>query len=239
MKICSIDGCEKKHTARGYCPMHYSRLKRTGKTGGPGEITWTISPCSVDGCEVKAHAKGYCANHYQLWHSNGDPLLKIKGNPAESFRKRTQRRGDCVEWTGNVDSAGYGIVWVDGRRAFAHRWSYSHFIEPIPEGMFIDHMCHNTSCVKPTHLRLATPKQNVENPSGLRRDNASGYRGVHWDKRAEKWVAEVWHLGKKLRVGSFVDIETANSAVVDARNNLFTHNIIDRQGAMALDKETP
>ncbi|XWX91267.1 HNH endonuclease [Salmonella enterica] len=29
--------------------------------------------------------------------------------------------------------------------------------------MLVDHKCHNTLCVNPSHLRLVTPKQNSEN----------------------------------------------------------------------------
>lgn len=30
MKTCSIEGCEKKHEAHGWCDMHYARWKRSG-----------------------------------------------------------------------------------------------------------------------------------------------------------------------------------------------------------------
>lgn len=30
MKICSVDGCEKPHLARGYCSLHYYRFMRHG-----------------------------------------------------------------------------------------------------------------------------------------------------------------------------------------------------------------
>lgn len=30
MKKCTVDGCNKKHMAKGYCTMHYARLKRHG-----------------------------------------------------------------------------------------------------------------------------------------------------------------------------------------------------------------
>lgn len=33
MKICEVDGCERKHYARTYCQMHYSRWKANGDVG--------------------------------------------------------------------------------------------------------------------------------------------------------------------------------------------------------------
>lgn len=33
---CTIDGCGRKHKARGYCATHLLRLKKTGEIGPPG-----------------------------------------------------------------------------------------------------------------------------------------------------------------------------------------------------------
>ena len=33
---CSVEGCEKKHQARGLCAMHYWRFRTTGDVGGAG-----------------------------------------------------------------------------------------------------------------------------------------------------------------------------------------------------------
>lgn len=33
MKICSIEGCGKKHRGLGYCDMHYQRFRANGQTG--------------------------------------------------------------------------------------------------------------------------------------------------------------------------------------------------------------
>jgi hypothetical protein len=45
-----------------------------------------------------------------------------------------------------------------------HRWAYQFFVGPIPYGKEIDHfLCKNPSCVRPEHLRPATPVENVNN----------------------------------------------------------------------------
>ena len=33
VKVCGIDGCERKHKARGFCDSHYKRLKKFGDAG--------------------------------------------------------------------------------------------------------------------------------------------------------------------------------------------------------------
>jgi hypothetical protein len=75
----------------------------------------------------------------------------------------------CWLWTGEKHArrgikTGYGYFTVDKKRHYAHRWSYAHFVGPIPEEMTIDHKCHNAdpdcsggpcshrSCVNPEHL---------------------------------------------------------------------------------------
>lgn len=45
----------------------------------------------------------------------------------------------------------------------AHKYSYliSHGIEELPEGLEVGHACHNSLCVRPTHLELTTHPENV------------------------------------------------------------------------------
>ena len=37
-EMCTIDGCNRKYQARGYCAMHYDRLRRHGDVGPVGKI---------------------------------------------------------------------------------------------------------------------------------------------------------------------------------------------------------
>jgi hypothetical protein len=157
------------------------------------------------------------------------PKILSKPTPEERFWAKVTKSDDCWEWTGSRGNYGHGALAVDGRNVGAHRFSYELAIGPIPTGLVIDHMCHNPPCVNPAHLRAVTHKQNIENQVGAHRTSRSGIRGVRFDPRRNKWRAEIKHHGNRINVGSFSTAEAAQSAVIDARNILFTHNDSDRK----------
>lgn len=72
---------------------------------------------------------------------------------------------DCWDWYGALDKDGYGqkAGTFDGKRTAkrAHRLSYEVFIGPIPDSMVIDHLCENRKCVNPSHMIVATTRENV------------------------------------------------------------------------------
>ncbi|WP_082277070.1 HNH endonuclease [Mycobacterium ostraviense] len=100
----------------------------------------------------------------------------------------------------------------------------------IPPGIELDHTCFVRRCVNPKHLRFATPKQNMENLRGARRDNKAGLRGVFLHKPG-RWRAQVGHNGKIIHCGLFDSPEEAAAAAQAKRNELFTHNDADRRTA--------
>ena len=78
--------------------------------------------------------------------------------------RRAVPEGDCLIWTGKKDRNGYGqISVIEGgvkRARVAHRVVYEAFVGPIPTGLELDHLCRNTSCVKPDHLEPVTAREN-------------------------------------------------------------------------------
>ncbi len=67
----------------------------------------------------------------------------------------------CWQWTASLACEGYGRLSVGGRRFFAHRLAYEHFVSAIPKGLQVDHLCRNRGCVNPQHLEVVTRIENV------------------------------------------------------------------------------
>lgn len=187
--------------------------------------------CSIDNCERKHFGLGYCQTHHRRFKKYGDPLAggTHYKTPDESLAARTKWEGDCLVWTGSLMLSGYGTITAHGKNRAAHRYAWERVNGPIPDGMFIDHICHNRPCVRIEHLRMVTHKQNMENVRGARADNhSSGILGVSWNRQYGKWRAQIVHHGKWYYVGRYVDLEDAAEAVRLKRIELFTHNDHDR-----------
>lgn len=73
---------------------------------------------------------------------------------------------------GHKDKKGYGQIRSGGRAHWAHRISYATFVGDIPEGMVVHHKCNKTWCIKPSHLSLETPLNNVREENERRAQEA-------------------------------------------------------------------
>ena len=157
------------------------------------------------------------------------------------FWKHVDKTDTCWNWTGGK-TEGYGMFRVSNyprKMRGAHRVSYEMHAGPIPAGKVIDHRCRNRLCVRPDHLRVVTQKQNGEHKA-VESHGRSGVRGVFWHGQVGKWAVQVRHNGKLYRGGFFSAVEDAAVAVRDLRNELYTHNDLDRSAhASASQPTTP
>lgn len=135
----------------------------------------------------------------------------------------------CWRWIAGLDRDGYGQYSVGHKKWRSHRYAYVMLKGDVPEGRVLDHTCHVRACVNPEHLRPVTYKQNAENRRGAPRGSKTGIRGVHWVPSKQRWIANVKHNDRRYYGGTFEDLEDAKAAAIALRNQLYTHNDVDRQ----------
>lgn len=123
-------------------------------------------------------------NKYYLELSRDNGLVRIDKSNSNLSE---------FNWSLSVD--GYPVSWVNGEVIKLH-----HLLLGKPEkGMVVDHINRNKLDNRLSNLRVTTQKQNVRN-AGMYCTNTSGHKGVTYDKRTQKWVAQAF-FGGRLRFG--------------------------------------
>jgi len=155
----------------------------------------------------------------------------MKGPLEERFAAKIDKSGECWEWTASINGAGYGQIGNQGTVLLAHRVAYELENGPIPDGLVIDHICRRRSCVRPSHLRAVTQKQNAENAPSVT-GSTTGIRGVYPVTKSGKFAAIVIHNRERHYIGGhFATVAEAEAAVIAKRNELHTCNELDRISA--------
>lgn len=124
------------------------------------------------GCGAEA-VKSYVQGHNQ----RGKTFVNRRRQPFEArFWSKVDKNaavpieaphlGNCWRWTGNHNSAGYGMIFpgtdAQARMVLAHRVSYELAHGPIPEGYDIDHLCRVTDCLRVEHLEAVPHSVNIQ-----------------------------------------------------------------------------
>jgi hypothetical protein len=152
-----------------------------------GNPSGSQKKCSVEECDRavgRRGARGWCPRHYQQWQKTGIPTGTSRRPAVDRFMDRVIQAGDCWMWTGCDDGNGYGMFsdrpnyrWI----VRSHRWAYEFFVADVPDGLDLDHICHNADplcpggptcrhrrCVNPWHLEPVPKALNTQRGASTR-----------------------------------------------------------------------
>lgn len=179
MKKCSVDGCNGKYLAKGYCGKHYMQLRKYGR------ILERSHKDLNEIIEYEDHAEIilYNKRHEEIARAliDLDDLDKIKD----------------LKWHLNH---GYAR---NNKIGSLHR-----LVMDCPDDMVIDHINHNPLDNRKSNLRICTQQQNLMNLS-KKSNNTSGTTGVSWSKVKNKWMSIIVINGKTIFLGYFNNKEDA------------------------------
>ncbi len=135
------------------------------------------------------------------------------------------RIGDVVSYK---DSYGYIAFKLYGHLRRAHRvaWFLTH--GSFPDGD-IDHINRDRSDNRIKNLRCVSRSENMENQL-LRSDNKSGFKGVFFEARRNKWRADIAKDKKSKHIGYFDTAEAAFVAYQNAAAKFHTINPVAATG---------
>lgn len=102
------------------------------------------------------------------------------------------------------------------KQIMMHRWILG-ITDPKVK---VDHKNHNGIHNFRHNLRIATNPQNAQNQR-LRKDSASGFKGVWWSKHHKKWRAYIKVLGKSIMLGYSTNKREAAKMYDKAARRLF------------------
>jgi hypothetical protein len=104
---------------------------------------------------------------------------------------------------GYNNSYGYKVVQIKGREFRVHRIIYYLHYGIWPGDFQVDHIDGDKLNNKPENLRLVTHKQNNRSYKKPTKGASSKYRGVCWDKKSNKYRAQIHHNKKVINLGRF------------------------------------
>lgn len=186
MKTCAVTNCERNYYAKDYCEGHYKRATR----GKPLDTPFRTDhrPAKVVG-DIALIPIGI---------GSKDGVAIVDSGESHVDKHRWSLSGD-----------GYPMTWLNGKHVKLH-----HLIKGKPDkGLVTDHVNRDKLDNRKSNLRFVTQKVNVRNGSVLN-TNTSGHRGVTWDKRRNKWMAQSAFNGSRQYGGHYSTIEEAVAARV-------------------------
>ena len=162
--------------ARTFCSRRcYWDSMKGSEPHNKGNRTVAEKPCGVCGAPIlgmrsEVSRRKYCGKECAA--------KALRADVSRVLSRYVEVDG-CWLWTGGR-RGGYGrIKLAETGTVDAHRLSYEHHIGPIPDGLVIDHLCRNRSCINPAHLEPVTTAENIRRGEA----GSPGAMKKHWETR--------------------------------------------------------
>jgi hypothetical protein len=148
-----------------------------------------------------------------LWYDQETGVFLWKISPVAKIKP-----WQCA---GKITRTGYVRIGLQKKTYAAHRLAWLYVYGFYPEN-YIDHIDGNPKNNQIKNLRTATNKQNQENQKQNAK-NTTGYRGVTFNKKANKYQVQIGHNGKLIYCGLFDTVDEAADFAKAKRKSLYTH----------------
>ncbi len=134
------------------------------------------------------------------------------------WRVRTSNNTKMGQPAGYKKKNGYLAISVNDRQCLAHRLVWLWHYGDVPDE--IDHINGVRNDNRIENLRSATRLENQWN-SAKPVTNTTGFKGVCWNKRVGKYMAQIRINGRQTYLGLFTDPAAAHDAYIAAANKNF------------------
>lgn len=185
MKVCKVEGCNNKVHGNGYCGRHYKQIRKYGK----------IIKTRYDKNEIIKHE-----DYAEII------LLNIKNEEVARVLIDIDDIEKVNNYKWHLSNNGYAsskCKATNNKNILLHR-----FLLDCPDDMVVDHINHNILDNRKSNLRVCTHQQNMMNQN-INSVNTSGYKGVSWNKRKEKWEVYIDFKNKRIKLGYYISKEEA------------------------------
>lgn len=98
---------------------------------------------------------------------NRKRIPRSRPSNLELFKKTTRSQSGCWDWTGSLNGAGYATEFFKTESKKSLNQTLSRIVienkigRPLLRSEFACHRCDNPKCIRPSHLFLGSPKDNV------------------------------------------------------------------------------
>lgn len=163
-----------------------------------------LGTCPTADCGRPAKCAGLCQRCYDRKRRRGSVNAPVRRAPLEYWLEKSRLSDPtaCWPWKGYINEQGYGRVYALGALRSAHRTAYQKWVGQIPDGMTIDHRCHNDDpicaagnnwqhrrCINPAHM-----DQWKASRTRAARFVSAGTTRLRWSSLGEDGIVDAKHV---------------------------------------------